>query len=739
MLLHVLLLPTLLLAAPALSFPQEDGADNVSTAIQEDGAYITLKLDESRENGLSLSEFIKICQLNTGLNFTIDESQSANLSSQLDQKKLLLYGRKRIKKEDFYSFFQIMMKIHGFVCVQQGEGDLAVIVITADTAANSAMIKANTIFVDYQDVPQYSARPGTRIATVIPLKNADANDIASNLRSALAPPGSGSDSFMPLTQERAILVQGYGPAVAAGYRMIMVLDREPDTVEPVFRKIPLRESSAEELAEMLGDLMENMTSQTEARGSRSGRNATPAQTEIETHITPYPRENALIVTASPDNMEKVLDLVATLDVQIDKPETNFRVYQLQNINAKDLDEDLAKFLDKTQQAEEAVMRNSSAPGAQARRANQKVIVVSQEETNSLLITATRTKWGELERLLTVLDKRQPQVLIETALIEVSEDFSNEIGFEFANVQAPLTDTSQRGFGFTSMGLTGIGADYQFGDPRLPDPTAAGITAGILDGTDLGIPFLLRAARTSNNANILSIPSVLVANNHGASVKSTDQVPRTTISTTGTGLVNSGNDGYEDAGIELIITPSISSGKFLRLAITLTVSSFRGEGINGGLPPKIERTLDTTVFLPDGATMWVGGIVRDDLIQSESGIPYLSDIPVLGFLFGKQSDSNVKTTLFFFCTPRIMDDWDEMADITEGGKSRAAEVIGLDRLRQVDPDFQFDSPVDVILQEEEGPAVEGVLDLDSFGAPTFVREVGVIEADRVGADREQAQQ
>lgn len=721
-----------LLFSPTFQEPEED-LPVPESVLQSDGEYFTLDLSELDEGGLTLRQFIKICQINTGLNFTLDESNSANVRQKLDNKRLLLYGRKRIKREDFYSFFQIMMKIHGFVCVQQGSGDLAVIVITEQLASNNTLIKSNALFVNADEVIQFADKPGTFLYTVIPLKYAEAQDLGTNLRTAIGGNVGDNASFMPLTQEQALFIQGYGPFVAAAVRMIKILDTKPDLIQPEFRKILLREASAEELADILVDLVDNLQgpdTRTPNSNRRGGANPTA---RIETNITSYPQDNSLLITADPEIMDRILDLVAQLDTKVDEPQSNFHVYVLQYLSAADLQDAITNFLQRSEDEAERAQRNASGGGnTRSRVTEQKIVVEIHEETNSLLVTATRSKWAELRTLLDRLDRRQPQVLIETALIEVSNDFSRDIGIEYANVETPAGDT-QKGFVFTSVGITSADA---IGDQRLPSPTAAGLTFGIFDGADLGIPFIIQAAQASNDANILSVPSILVANNKGGTVTSEDEVPYQTSNAV-QGAVSS-DAAFATAGITLNITPSISAQKYLRLQISLEVSSFRGEAQANLPPPKATRTIRTSVNLPDGATMWLGGIIRDDKTDSESGIPYLSDIPLIGGLFGSTSKTNLKTTLFFFCTPKILEDFEELSDISMDGKARAAQTIGLDRVRMIDPNFQFNSPVDVILESDnnqDGSPDSGNLNLSGFASPSYNSSGGVVpDPDSVGASR-----
>jgi len=725
---------------------QETGLEGVEVpegALEEEGEFLVLKFDETEEGGLTIRQFIKICQINTGLNFTFDQSQP-QLQQQLE-RKILLYGEKKIRKKDFYSFFQILMKINGFVTVPQGSGDLEVIMITPVNATTTQTIKSGAVFVSYEDVETFKDQPAVWIVTVVPLEFAEAQGLGTSLRTALSGggPGTGQDAFMPLPTENALLIQGFGPFVASTVRLVRLLDREPKKAVPVREKIQLQEASAEDVADLLQDLLEEQRTPGAPRvpRPRGGADTRGNEGEIPTKIVPYPRDNSLIVSASQENLERIKDLVAWMDTRIEVPETNFRIYQLKNISAKELASDLQDFLQRTQQAEEQAARTAGQGGGgagQNQQTEQRIVLVEQEETNSLLITATRTKWAELERLLDKLDQRQPQVLIETALIEVSGDFARDIGLEYANVNPP-SGNAQKGFGFTSVGISTLLDQDGDGipDTRVPDSTRTGITAGILDGQDFGIPILLAAAETRNDTNILSIPSILVTNNRGARVESLDEIPVTEQTPVQNVGITESFSGFQEAGIKLEITPSISSKEYLRLDVNLEISAFRGAFTGGTIPPpRATRTLATTVHLPHGATMWIGGIISDNLSVDETGIPFLSDIPVIGWIFGRTQSSNTKTTLFFFVTPRIMDDFEELRDVSEGGKSRAADVIGLERLRRIDPKFRFKKPLDIIMEEDlngDGQDESGMIDLSSFSAPSFVTSGGFVTPEEVGVD------
>ena len=202
-----------------------------------------------------------------------------------------------------------------------------------------------------------------------------------------------------------------------------------------------------------------------------------------------------------------------------------------------------------------------------------------------------------------LDRRQDQVLIETALIELSSRDFLDIGVELGLADIPgVGDIG--GFGVTNFALGSLSDTDGDGIPDTKVPnTANGITAGILDGDDFSLPFLLQLIEEKRNSNVLNVPSVLVNNNGSATVTTIEEEPTTTITATGglNGQTQENFNGYEQAGITMQISPSISASRYLRMDIYLEVSNFIGV-VSGAIPPpRITRTIETSVNVPDGDT------------------------------------------------------------------------------------------------------------------------------------------
>ena len=300
------------------------------------------------------------------------------------------------------------------------------------------------------------------------------------------------------------------------------------------------------------------------------------------------------------------------------------------------------------------------------------------------------------RLIERLDRRQDQVLIETALIETSGSDFLDIGVELGFADIPGT-TEDGGVGVTSFGLSTLVDSDGDGIVDLRTPNVSqGVTAGIIDGNDFSIPALLAMIETEQDSNVLNVPSVLVNNNAVARVSQLTEQPTTQITAVGggvgTGQTQENFAGYEPAGITMEISPSISASRYLRLerlprGLDLRRRSERRDPARPGHADDRDRGQRA-----GRATMVIGGIVIDNEANTTNQVPWIGDIPILGRLFRRDSTSKDRTVLYFFVTPHILQDKDfaDLAEISFRKKLEASEFIGLDRVQQMDPDFGVDA-------------------------------------------------
>ena len=693
--------------------------------IQDLGDTLLLNFDESTE-GLSLRAFVKICQGQTGINFYMSEENAG----QLDTLRVRMFGPKRVKKEDFYSFFQIIMIINRFVCTRIGPDHLSVVVVQGIDTGARTNLRQDALYIQPDDIPKYADQPAVLIQTVVTMPHTDVRTLSNSLRAIVTDPNT--LQVIPVGNSNSLILQGFGSTIAALVRMLELVDehsKPEDPILPEFELIRLEFADAEEIADTIEELLEASVQAERGAAQRQqqqGATAPIPQGQSETKIMVDPRTNSLLVMAMPDDMPRIKELVARLDIDLVERERTYHFYVLENADAVAMQEVLDQFL------QESTRVQPAGPGGQQRAqqgggggggSSNEVVVVADPATNSLLIAAGRSKYEEVIDLVQRMDRRQDQVLIETALIELTGRDILTLGIELGGAELPGTGETG-GFGVTDFGMSTFADNDLDGIPDTRIPTQAiGFTAGILDGDDFNLPLLLQMTQEQRNTNVLNIPSVLVNNNGSAVVRTLDEQPTTQITGVGTAGVapTESFQGYQEAGITLQISPSISASRYLRLDISLVVSSFLGS-VSGPIPPpRITREITTTVNVPDGDTMVIGGIIVDNKTDTSNRVPWLADIPVLGWLFKKDARTKERTSLYFFVTPHILHD-EEFADlsaISYRKKLEAADTIGSDRIRMIDPTFG------------QG---QGEIDLSGFDVPLYRAPArGEVEEEAIGKD------
>ncbi|MAB80709.1 MAG: hypothetical protein CMJ89_15265 [Planctomycetes bacterium] len=718
------ILATLLLAPVIAS--RQDQETEPFFPIQATDDYYIINFSEDKDERVSLEYFVKLCQDATGLNFTYNSQTEQSLQS----LNVVMFGEKTIRKEDFYPFFQIQMFINDFVCVEVGPPHISIILIQslARTGGGQANLRARAVYVLPDELETYADQPATLITTVLHLPNLDARTIQTQLRALITDTATQS---MIAVGTNSVILQGFGSYIYSLAKLLQLVDAESalvDDVQPVFDVIPLEFAAAEDVSELLEQLLEAQRSSARTaqrpRAEGQGPGGALQSNTVESKILVDGRTNSLLVMAMPDEMPRIKDLVARLDVEVVEPERNFHIYSLENVNADDLAEVLENFLSDAERlsgnTQGGTGGRAQGGGGGSSRTSNDVVVVPDPNSNTLLIAANKTRYEEVLELIRQLDQRQDQVLIESALIELTDSALFDLGVELAFADV----NGDGGYGVTSFGLSTIDDLDSDGisDTRTP-VSGFPFSAGILSGNNVNVPFLIAAAQNRADTNVLNIPSVLVNNNHAARVVTLDEQPTTTVTSTGVGGQTQENfNGYQEAGITMEISPSISAARYLRLDISLSVSNFTSSFTASAIPPpRITREMSTSVNIPDGDTMVIGGVVSDIFREELDGVPWISDLPLIGALFRRTTKSKNRTTLYFFVTPHILHDRDfaDLAEVSYQKKLQAAEIIGSDRVRVLDPNFGID---------------DSVIDFDSFQVPLYrTPERGEVSTEDVGLD------
>jgi general secretion pathway protein D len=698
--------------------------------IQDVGEFYILNFDETGgPDSLNLESFVKNCQDATGINFTY----SSDTAQVLQRTTLRMFGTKRIPKSDFYQFFQIMMIINDFVCTKVGPDHLSVVLIQSMANGQTrGQVRQGALYVMADELDRFADQPAVLITTVVDLPHTDVRNLANSMRQMFQEPNT--QQIVPVGNSNSLIITGFGSNVVSIVKMLKFVDdasSRTETITPEFEVMPLEFASAEELADTITELLEASRKAQQARGATvaaaNGVSAALQTGQADAKILVDPRTNSLLVMAMPDDMPRIKELIARLDVDVVQGERTYHIYNLDNVDADELSKVLDTFIKDASRVTPGAATGGGARGGQpaantgASAQRNEVVVVADKSTNSLLIAANRSRYEEILALIQRLDQRQEQVLIETALVELSDQNSFNLTVELGLADLAGGDGQ---FGVSNFGLATYTDTNSDGIPDLKVPAInSGLTAGILSGNNFSLPVLVSALKTRRDTNVLNVPSVLVNNNKSAKVVSKDEQPTTTITATGgvTGQTQENFKEYVEAGITLEISPTISASHYLRLNCSLEVSNFIGT-VSGAIPPpRTTRTIQTTVNVPDGDTMVIGGIITDNNGTEKRSVPWLGDIPILGYLFGSNSTSGNKTTLYFFVTPHIMRDRDfaDLAEYSYKRKLEAADTIGADRIRVVDPTFG---------REKQG------VDMRGFEVPLYRGpERGEVKESAVGLD------
>tara|TARA_R110000822_G_scaffold59736_35_gene149226 strand:- start:2355 stop:4481 length:2127 start_codon:yes stop_codon:yes gene_type:complete len=413
-------------------------------------------------------------------------------------------------------------------------------------------------------------------------------------------------------------------------------------------------------------------------------------------FTVMDRLNALLVISPQQKYLKDVEIwVERLDQAENPHGLNMYVYYVQNGKAENLADMLNQlFESRRRNAMSQDQRESATPlpaptegedSAPVSRANERVssvdvgdvTIISDAINNSLLILATPADYDKVEKAVEKLDVLPMQVLVEASIVEVTLENDLEYGLQWF-----FKGSHGK---YNSVGGLNIGNDG--GLPGLPDlggvlTSPANFTYAIFDAA--GTRAVLNAAAGDSKLKVLSSPSLMVLDNHTAVIRVGDQVPIRTSETTNTSSSVPVDDGfssnitseiqYRDTGVTLEVTPRVNSGGMVMLDITQRVDDV-DETTSSGIdsPTILQREITTSVAVQSGETIVLGGLIRENKEESESGIPYLKDLPFVGPLFGSKRTGKSKTELVVMITPSAVANPQEARQVTDEYKAKLQGV------------------------------------------------------------------
>lgn len=274
-----------------------------------------------------------------------------------------------------------------------------------------------------------------------------------------------------------------------------------------------------------------------------------------------------------------------------------------------------------------------------------LVIVPDSRTNSLLVRANRADFGLIQAAVEQVDVRPLQVLIEATVAYVRRDFTFSYG-----VQAEVGNVAVPGSSNTTIGGESRG-EAASSDLR--------IRALNLGGIDLDL--VLTAGQSRSNVIILDRPLVLAANNEEAEIVVGEQRPFVQVQRSTDGGVLDAVVQYKDVGTVLRVLPTISPDGYVQMRVVQEVNSAAGSAPGLSAPIISTRAVSTQLLVRDGQTVVLGGLSGRQRDRVRGGIPFLSDLPLIGGVFGRRSREDTDFELFVFITPRVIFTDDDAED------------------------------------------------------------------------------
>lgn len=547
----------------------------------------------------------------TGKNFIVDPRVKG---------KVTVISSRAMNADEVYQVFLSILKVHGFAVVPSGE----VMKIVPDVSA-----KQDSIPNVSDETP---GRGDEMVTRVIQVDNVAAAQLVPILRPLV--PQQGHLAAYPETN--VLIISDRAENVARLVDIIRRVDKVSDSEVEVIR---LEHASAAEVVRILNAISRSQP----AAGKGPGAGA---QTLVADE-----RTNSVLLGGDRADRLRLRAIISHLDTPLER-DGNTKVIYLKYARAADIVETL-RGVGKTQ-GEEAQAKTA------ATAIEKQLDIQADEATNSLVITAPPALMRSLESVIRQLDIRRAQVLVDAIIAEVSERKVRELGVQwvvfdrsaqtspiggtnFNNVGTNLVDIAQ---GVINQELVGLTPGLAFGVGKLGSDT-------------LNFAAVLQALAGDGDTNILSTPSLLTLDNEEAEIIVGQNVPFVTGSFTSTGAAAGSVDPFqtiqrEDVGITLRIKPQINEGNAMVMAVEQEVSSISSSGQASDIITD-KRSIKTNILAEDGQVIVLGGLIEDRVRESEQKVPFLGDLPLLGYLFRAKQTNKDKVNLMVFIHPTILRD------------------------------------------------------------------------------------
>ncbi|MDE2221892.1 MAG: hypothetical protein KGK03_02360 [Candidatus Omnitrophica bacterium] len=302
-------------------------------------------------------------------------------------------------------------------------------------------------------------------------------------------------------------------------------------------------------------------------------------------------------------------------------------------------------------------------------------ITADERSNELLVRVFPGRREEVEKIIRSLDVPTKEVLIEARILQVTFNPNFDVG---TDITAPITNNGRQDFSLQSTALgiiSGEASSSPSGSGASLNQTFGSAVVGNFTGNQFTAA--VRALQSVSDTKILSTPQLLVTNNEEAKIHIGDTVPYIVATTNGTGqnAITSDDVRFVDVGIKLSVVPTINDDGVITMKLTPEISSVvkNVASSEGSTIPEVNKTeVETSVMVRDGQTIVLAGLRDQNKVHTRQGIPGLMDIPYLGYLFSRTSDTMTNKEIVILITPHIVkgttDDFSKVRGTIKGPKT-----------------------------------------------------------------------
>ena len=550
----------------------------------------------------------------TGKNFIIDPRIQAS-------DKATMVSSSPMSADAFYQTFLSLLQVHGFVAVQAGE----VIKIVPDASSRQYPSSFNT-----------DSTAGDNLVThVVKINDVSAAQLVPILRPLV--PQYGHLAAHPASN--IIIISDRSNNVK---RMISIINKIDQSSDNEIEVISLDYASASDTVRVLNTI---------AKAPRSDglKNTTTLGADSRT--------NSVLLGGNEKERLRIRALIAHLDTPLDQGEGS-RVRYLRYADAENLSEKLKQHFSNQQNIGASNQVNTTS----------NFNVWADTQTNAIIVNAPPKMMKSIMSIIDQLDIRRSQVLVEAIIVEVIADKTSELGITWGidgtrdGKISGATNFPDTGSGVVQLGAAAassantlinsaslIGQGMTLGIGRLPETSQTGTS----------FASILRALEGIADTNIIATPTIVTTDNEEASLNVGQEVPFVTGSFSNAGTTGAVNPFQtiqrQQVGVKLTITPQINEGNSMLMKISQEISSIAQSSTGAVDLITNQRTIDTTVIVDDGEILVLGGLLEDQLRESDQRVPILGSIPIIGALFRSTKINKVKTNLMVFIRPKILHD------------------------------------------------------------------------------------